>query len=148
MRGTILDAAQVEAGVAFTNGDAFVAKHANAEPRELFHPLIRAREILVIAGNEEDAVAGAQVGQRRDGVAQRAHAAVDEIAGDGDDVRRERVGAVDDVLDDVAPDRRPDVEIGDLDDRQSVLRARQPREPHADAADLHRPQRRPDGDGA
>ena len=67
-------------------------KHANTEPRELFHPRLRAREIFVIAGHEEDAVARAQVGERRDGVAQLAHAAVDQVAGDGDDVGRERVG--------------------------------------------------------
>src|SRR5262245_35100824 len=125
MGGTILDSAQVEARVSFANGDAFVAKHADTEPRQLVHPSVGVREVFVIARYEEDAVTGAQVGEGRNGVAQLGDAAVDQIAGYRDDVGRQRVGADHDVLDDLAPDRRADVEIRDLYDRQPVLRARQ-----------------------
>ena len=148
MRGAIVDSAQIEAGIVFANRDPFVAEHANAEPLKLAQPRVGARKVLVIAGNEEDAVARAQFGEWRDRVAQHADAAVDEIAGDRDDVGRERVGAVDDVLDDVAPDRRADVEIGDLGDGQAVVRARQARQTNANPANLHRPQRRSHRDDA
>ena len=49
-----------------------------------------------------------------------------------------------DVFDELPADRRPDVEIRDLSDRQPVLGARQPREPDANPAHVHRPERGPD----
>ena len=143
MGGAIVDSAQIEAGIVFANRDPFVAEHANAKPLKLVQPCVSARKILVIAGNEENAVARAQFGKWRDRIAQHADAAVDEIAGDRDDVGRERVGAVDDVLHDFAPDRRADVQIGDLGDASGrgaraagAPDAREPCEPPPAAAPI------------
>ena len=57
----------------------------------------------------------------------------------------ERVGARHDLLDERAPNRRPDVDVGELDDPESVLRARQrdERDPHPTHLDrlAHRAER-------
>ena len=79
----------------------------------------------MVAGDREHAVLGAQLRERRDVVAQVGDRAVDEVAGERDEVRREPVRVIDDALDERAIDREPDVEIGELDDREAVERARQ-----------------------
>ena len=73
--------------------------------------------------------------------AQALDAAVDEIAGDGDDVGLEGVDLADDALEKVAADRRPDVHVRELHDARAGERARQPSQPDAHAIDLHRAER-------
>ena len=90
----------------------------------------------MVAGDRVDAVPRAQLGERGDLVAQVLDVAVDEIAGQHDQVRRQPVRLIDDVLDEVAVDRQADVEVGELDDREAVEGLRQPRERDLDVDDL------------
>ena len=78
--------------------------------------------------------------KRRHRVAQLVDAAVDEIAGDGDEVGLERVGGRHHLLDEGAIDGLPaDVDVGELDDGEAVERLRQSRQRHLDFAHLHPP---------
>ena len=94
----VVDADQIEGQRALPDRDALVAQHAHAERRDRAHPAVGARVVVVVAGHEVDAVAAAQAREGRDLVRQQLDLAVDEIAGHGDEVRRERVHARDELL--------------------------------------------------
>ena len=85
-RAPIVDAGEIEARLTLSNNDPLVSKHADAERVELLDPIVGARVVLVIAGDEEHAVLCVQIAERRRLIAERRHRAVHEIAGDGDDV--------------------------------------------------------------
>src|SRR5205085_12587045 len=68
-----------------------VFQKRHPQPVELFHPLARAPVVLVIAGDDEDAVARAKVAQRFDSAAKILHMSVDQISGDDDGGRLELV---------------------------------------------------------
>src|ERR1700690_4467000 len=89
---------------------ALVGEHPGGEPS------IRPRIVLVVAGDEEGAVPGAQTAQRLDQRAELLHGAVHEVAGDDDQVGLELVRLTNDGLDEVSSDRRTDVDVGELDD--------------------------------
>jgi len=92
-------------GVADRN--ALVAKRANAESLELGQPFVGARVVLLVASDEVHPVAGLQLGERRDLLAQGGDAAVDQIAGDDDRIRLLRIAPLDDVLEELLADGRP-----------------------------------------
>ena len=89
----------------------------------------------MVAGDEEAAFARAQAGERRDVVGEVAHRAVDQVAGDGDDVDLEAVDGIDDRLDVRPLDRRPDVDVADLGDREAVERRGQAGDRNVDPDD-------------
>src|SRR5262249_15144530 len=90
----VIDACEIEAIVAIADADMLVSEHADPEAIELRDPLIDARVVLVVAGDEEDAMFGAKLSERRDFIAESGHRAIDEIAGDHHDVGVERVDAI------------------------------------------------------
>src|SRR5437867_2091111 len=83
MRGIIVDAGQVETLVASANCDALVAKHANSDSAKLVAPRLSSRIVFVITRYEIDAVAGLELGERCDLVAQCIDRPIDQVAGDG-----------------------------------------------------------------
>ena len=93
----VVDADQIEGLLALPDRDALVAQHAHAEPGDRTRPVVGARVVVVVARHEVDAVAAAQAGERRDLVREQLDLAVDEIAGHGDEIRRERVHARDEL---------------------------------------------------
>jgi hypothetical protein len=70
----------------------------------------------VIAGNEKHPVTRAQIRQGGDGVPKVAHAAVNEIPGDGHDVGSECVGLSHELFDERPTDRGSDVYVRELHD--------------------------------
>ena len=101
----------------------------------------------MIAGHEVDAVPRAQSAERLNGGGELRDAAVNEISGDGNQVRFERVGARHDLLHERATYRRTDVDVGQLDDPEPVLLGRQPIERDAHATHFDRLTDRSEGDG-
>ena len=59
-RAEVVDAGEIEGVRAVADGDALVAQDAHAERRQMRQPLVDAGVVLVVAGDEEDAVARAQ----------------------------------------------------------------------------------------
>ena len=92
----------------------------------------------MVAGDEESAVPRREPRQRLGVPGKLSHAAVDEVAGDGDHVRAESVHRIDDPLEVIALDRRADVEVADLGDAEAVQRRRQPGDRNVDAPDRAR----------
>ena len=119
----VVDAGEVEARRAAADRDALVAQVAHAEPRDLGDPRIGAGVVLVVAGHREHAVLRAQLAERRDIVAQIVDRAVDQVAGQRDQIRRQRVGVRDHALDERAIDRHADVQVRELHDREAIERA-------------------------
>ena len=74
----------------------------------------------MVAGDEEAALLRAQAGERRDVIGELGHRAIDQVAGDRDPVAVEAVHGLDDRLDVLALDRRPDRDVADLRDREPV----------------------------
>ena len=122
-RARVVDACEVEQAAA--DLDALVAQHADAERLQVRDPRVRPRVVLVIAGDEEHAVARAQVAQRLDERRELLDRTVDQIARDDDHVGRQGVRLADHLLHEVAPDGRPDVHVGELHDAIPRRGARQ-----------------------
>ncbi len=74
---------------------ALVAKDSDAECRQEREPLVDTREVLVIAGDEVDAVPRAKTSERREEWTELLHRAIDEITRDGHERGLERVDARD-----------------------------------------------------
>src|SRR5450631_23875 len=134
----IVDPGQIEANGPVANRYPLVAQYSNAQAIELVQPGFRTGEVFVIAGHEINAVRGLEPGQRLDCRSELSDRPINEISGDGDEVRRERVGARDDLFDERPTDGRPHVNIGELDDSKSVLRAWQAVESDAHPSHLDR----------
>ena len=64
--------------------DVFIEKHGHVQPAQLVDPGMGAGVVLVVAGDEEHAVLRAHPAERRDVRRELGHAAVDEVARDGD----------------------------------------------------------------
>jgi len=82
--GRILDARDVEPG---RDLHALVAQRADAERRQVRVPFLHARVVLVIAGDEVHAAGRMDPRQGSHVLAQLVHAPVDQVTGDGDQVR-------------------------------------------------------------
>ncbi len=136
--GAVVDPGQIESNGTVVNSHPLVAQHPNAESIELAQPGFRTRKIFMVAGHEKHAVRCPERGQRRDGGRELCDRPVNEIAGDRDEVGRERIGLPDDLLDEGSTDGGTDVEVGELDDSKSVLVGRQPVESNAHPAHLDR----------
>jgi hypothetical protein len=129
------DAADDERGVAAANDGVLVEQHRHAEPAQLMKPRHDARVVLVVAGDEKASFARAQLRERRDVVGELADGAVDEVASDRDEIDVEAIDGVDDRLDVGPLDRRPDVDVADLRDRETVERLREAGDRDVDAND-------------
>ena len=105
-----------------------VVQDADAQARQFRQPGIDTGVILVIAGDEEAAVARLQASQRGHVPAQFGHAAVDQVAGDRHQVGLEVIDGLDDAFDVALADGGSDVEVADLDDGEAVQRRGQVRE--------------------
>ncbi len=99
MRAEIRDARQHQLRALMREHDVLVHQHAHAEALELSGPRGLARVVLVIARDEERAVASGEARERRGVARQILHRAIDHIAGDGDDIRLQRIDRIDDSLD-------------------------------------------------
>ena len=132
VRAVVGDAGHDDLVIAVNQHDVLVHQHVHAQALELLRPRVRARVVLVIARDEVRAVARAQARQRRDVRRELRHAAVDQVAGHGDHVGIEAVHRVDDGSDVLVLDRRPDVHVADLRDREAVQLRRQVRDRHFD----------------
>ena len=140
-RGEIDDAADQEACRATRDGDVGVAEHAKSHRLEVRRPRRRPRVVVVVAEHEERPVPGRQRLERRDVKRQPRHRPVHDVAGQRDEIRRERLRHVDDPLDVCEPHRRTGVQIADLHDPESVEIRRQPLHGNIDATDVGAPQR-------
>ena len=90
-------------------------------------------------------MARAQVSRAaRRAAAGRGHAAIDQVARDGDEVDVEAVDLVDDALQVVALDRGPDVQVADLRDEEAFERRRQVTQRHVDGLHARRAARVPE----
>ena len=104
----------------------------------------------MITEHKERPVSGCQRLERRDVRRQPRHRPVDDVAGQGDEIRRELLGHVDDALDICEPHRRPHMQIADLHDPQSVEIRWQPLHGNVDTTDVGTTERgeRADADGS
>jgi hypothetical protein len=153
-RRRIVDAGEREPG----HRDVRVAQIPHAERCEVRDPRVGVPVVLVVAGDREHAVLRAQATERLDVAGEVANAAVDKIAGQHDQIGLERVDAIDDLRCERAAERWPDVDIGELDDREARRGHRQIHERHSHAFDMraaphaneavrdHRDRRRDAGD--
>jgi hypothetical protein len=89
----------VECGVADAQGAAIILKDVNANLAEKRHPWQRSREKFVVPGDGKGAEPCAQVAKRPDRVCEGVDRSVDEVAAEGNHIRSEGVGALDNVAD-------------------------------------------------
>ena len=97
------------------------------------HPGAGVHEVLVVAGDEEDALLADEVGERGDLLAQLRDVAVHEVADDRHDVGPLLVDQLDQPLEPPAAVRRGQVSVGEADDPQPVERGVEAGEGHRDA---------------
>ena len=112
-----------------------VHQDGQAQAPHLGDPLERAGIIFMVAGDEIDAVTGAQSRQWRSMRGEALHAAIDQVARHGNGVGVERIDLVDDGVQISALDGRADVHVRDLRDRVTVQRPRQVADRHIDVHD-------------
>ncbi|VCE51770.1 Uncharacterised protein [Burkholderia pseudomallei] len=134
-RRVIGDARDHEPAVAVVERPMLVEQHVEAETAELGDPLVGARIVLVVARHDECAVARAQPPERRRMAGQLRDRAVDDVTRHRDEIRREPVDRVDDRLHVAALDRRADMDVADLHDREAVERGGQIVDRHRDVDD-------------
>src|SRR6185369_7624230 len=110
---------QDEAGTPVGDDDVAVVQATQSDPLEFTHPGRRTGVVLVVAGHHIAAMPAAQAAERRGMGAQVLDAAIDHVAGYGDQIGIELIDAVDDGLDVFALDRGPDMNVAELDDGES-----------------------------
>src|SRR5258706_3927355 len=98
MRGPVGDAGDRQRRAIVVEHYMLVDQHARAEAAQLADPRVRARVVLVIAGDDVGPVAGLQAREGLGVVREIADPSGDEIARDRDHVRLEAIYAVDDRL--------------------------------------------------
>jgi len=136
----VLDAGEIERRLPLADDHAPVAQRPPAEALDAGDPGVRARIVIVVAGDEVDAVGRAQLGQGRDLGGEVADAAVDEVAGDGDQVRGERTASLHQMSREAAVEQRADVQVAELHDAETVEPGRQARQRDLDALQTRRGQ--------
>ena len=87
MGAEVGDAGQHQARTAMFQHHVRVHQHVHAHALQMRHPAFHARVVLVVAGDKKSAVARGQGRERFDVMRQVRHAAVDQVAGDRDDIR-------------------------------------------------------------
>ena len=142
-------AADQQAGAAPLYDAVLVVEHGEAQAGHLFAPGLVAAVVLVVARHEEDAVRGFEVADGGHLAGEGLHAAVHEVACEGDQVGAERVGLGDNGGELGPVERGADVDVGDLGDAEALEARRQVgeaegdplvgRQPHggAEAGDRH-----------
>ena len=121
-RRPVVDAGQVERRRPPADRDPLVAQHVDAQGGQVPQPGPGVDEVLVVAGDEEDALLADQVGQRGDVLAQLVDAAVDQVADDRHDVRPLGVDDLDQPLEPPSAVGGRQVGVGEGDDPQPVER--------------------------
>jgi len=122
VRVVVVDPREVEGRVCFADGNALVPEHPHTELAQKRRPGVRTREVIVIARDEENPVARAQVCQGRDLVGEEMHAAVHHVARNRDEVGFEGVDACGGLLSEGSAKDGTDVEIAHLNDAEAVER--------------------------
>ena len=118
-------AGEHEQGAVARHDRVFVRQYPEPEPAQLLCPCAFAGVVLVVAGHEVHTMPGPEIRQRLHIGAELTDAAVHQIAGDGNHVGLQRIDRVDDRAHIAALDRRADMHIADLHDRETVQRRRQ-----------------------
>jgi len=127
----IVDACELERLV---DRDVLVAQDPDAERAQMLEPHIRIPVVLVVAGDGVDTVARLESAQGLDVMAELVQSAIDEIAGDDDQVRRECVDGRDDLGKESFAEDRTDVNVRELGNRVAGRARRQLREGHTHVA--------------
>ena len=141
MRAVIGDARHDDLRAFMLQHDVLVQQNAQPQSAQLGHPRRGTRIVFMIAGDEIGAVARGQPRHRLGVPRKLRDAAVDQVAGHGDHVGFEIVHRVDDRRNIVALDRRSDVDVADLRDREAVQSRRQIGDRHVDGTHLRAPAR-------
>jgi len=115
----IRHAGKEQTAAAMLNDAMLVHQNREAEPLHFYDPRFCAGIVFMIAGDEKLAVTRGEFHERFDLVPQIIHAAVGEVAGESDNVRREASHLRDDLFHEITFDRGADVEIADLHDAQT-----------------------------
>src|SRR5712692_6202772 len=102
-----------------------VVQHGDTQSPQFRHPGVGSGIVLVISGDEVDALPRAQGGQRSHVLAQLPDRTVDKVAGDRYYVWLELVHLLHDAVEKSATQSRSDVDVGDLHDLQSFEPASQ-----------------------
>ena len=76
--------------------------------------------MIVVPGDEVDAVASSKARERFDLIVQQTLTAIDQVSGHGHQIRVEGVDTLDQMLGEASIEDRADVDIGDLDDSEAV----------------------------
>ena len=100
-----LTPASTSSGAIVLQHHVLILEHRESEPSNLTRPRTLAGVVLVIARDEECAVAGGEVGQRRRVAGQLLHRSVDQVAGDRDEIGFQVIHARDQALDEAPADR-------------------------------------------
>src|ERR1700722_9503272 len=96
-----------------------VHQYGQSEPTKFGDPLVRARIVFVVPSDQERTMARRQSPKRTRMRGELGHRAIHDVTGHGDQVRLERVDGVDDLFPVTALDRRADVNVADLYDREA-----------------------------
>src|SRR3546814_1689493 len=126
----------------------FIEQHAQPKTAAFVQPGVDAVVVLVIAGDVIAAVPRTQLRQRRDMTAQPIDVAVDDVAGQRNQIGIESVDAPDDRIEIAALDRRSDMNVAELDDDEAGQRGGQPGDRQLDINDPGEAARVPEADEA
>ena len=148
MGAVIGDACHHDTFAPMLQHDMLVEQHVQAQPAELIDPRMSSGVVLVVPRHEKSAVAGVHPLQRARVGGQILDTAVDDVAGDGDDIGLQRVDGLHNGLDIRAFDGRSDMQIAHLHDGESAQRLGQRGDRHVDAPDSRPPARIEQPDGA
>ena len=132
MGADVVDAGEHEQGAVVLQYHVLILEHRESEPSNLARPRTLARVILVIARDEECAMARGERWKRRRVAGQLLDRSVDQVAGDRDEIGFQIIHARDQALDEAAADGRADVHVADLSDGEAVQRLREPRDGNVD----------------
>jgi hypothetical protein len=144
----VIDTGEIEAHTLGIDAHVLIAQHRHVEIANEGHPRVGVREVIVIAGDEEHAMPRPQGAQRCDVGTHMPHRAVDEIPGDGDEIRRQRVATADEVRREAVIEQRPEVDVADLDDAKAIELSRPTCKRDLDAAESGWAQHRDQANGA
>lgn len=126
---------------------ARVAQHPNPQALEVGAPGIHPGVVLVVARAKDRPESGGEAAERGHVLRESLHGAIDEVAREHDQVRRERGDPGEQVFGELPADGRADVNVAQLHDAQAVEGLGQAVEHHPDLAQLGLGERRPHARG-
>ncbi len=116
----VVDAGQIEGSIAVADLHPLVAKRTDSELADPRQPGLGAGVVVVIPGDEVDAVRGPELAEGLHLVLELADAAVHQIAGQGDQIGSQAVHLRDQPRGKLALENRPDVDVAELDDPEPI----------------------------